>query len=243
MIGIMHSELLKMRHTVTLKLVFFAPFITVLIGYVLSPHDFQYSAYNWWYTMILPVMVSVWSATTVVREKNTGMQNVILLPVRSEIIWRSKMGAVAMLLLFSNLVLWGMATVTGYFTSATLSAADSLIGCLALFFTYLWQLPLIAWLTDKMGYLFAVFASSVCSIVLSAISAAEPGYIYNPYAIPARVVAPFLKMYPNGLPLESDSPLLQTGNLGVAVGVSLSLAIFLLWACPYLLGKGGPAHD
>lgn len=242
MFGIVRSELLKMRHTFSLKLVFFAPFITVLIGYMLSPHDFQYSAYNWWYTMLLPVVVSLWSASTVTREKSTGMQNIVALPIKSEKIWMSKMVAIFGLLLCSNLLLWGIATLVGSFTAASISPVDSLIGCMVLFLVYLWQLPFIALLADKTGYLFAVFVSSAGNIILSAVSAAKAWFIFNPYAIPARVVSPFFNMHPNGIPLESGSPLLETGYVLPGIGVNVLLAIVLLWGCSKWLGAGGSSY-
>ena len=60
--GMVRSELMKMRHTFTMKLAIIAPIITVLLGYLLSGNTVQYSAYNWWYTVILPLVISLWSA-------------------------------------------------------------------------------------------------------------------------------------------------------------------------------------
>ena len=47
MYGMVKSELMKMRHTFSLKLVFFAPLVTLLLGYILSGSYVQLSAYNW----------------------------------------------------------------------------------------------------------------------------------------------------------------------------------------------------
>lgn len=242
MIGIIRSELLKMRHTFSLKLVFLAPVITVLIGYVLSPHDFQYSAYNWWYTMLLPIIVAMWSANTVIQEKNTAMQNIVCLPVKSQKLWMGKIAALSVLLLFSNMLLWCIASLVGGITAASLPLMDSFIGCMLLVLTYLWQLPAIAWLAHKSGYLFAVLASSAATIILSAVSAAKPWFMLNPFGIPARVVAPFFNMQPNGIPLENGSPLLDTGIIFPAIGISLSLAAALIWGCSKWIGSGGPSH-
>ena len=66
MLGIIRSELLKMRHTFSLKLIFFAPLVTLLFGYLLSGNYVQLSAYNWWYSMILLLVVSLCSASMIV---------------------------------------------------------------------------------------------------------------------------------------------------------------------------------
>ena len=50
MFGIVRSELLKMQHSFSMKLIFGAPLATVLVGFLLSSHAVQYSAYNWWYS-------------------------------------------------------------------------------------------------------------------------------------------------------------------------------------------------
>ena len=72
MLGIIRSELLKMRHTFSMKLVILAPLVILLLGYLLSSSYVQLSAYNWWYFMILPLVVSLCSASMIVREKKTG---------------------------------------------------------------------------------------------------------------------------------------------------------------------------
>ena len=76
MLGIIRSELLKIRHTFSMKLTILAPLVTLLWGYLLSGSYVQLSAYNWWYSMILPLVVSLCSASMIVREKRTGMQNI-----------------------------------------------------------------------------------------------------------------------------------------------------------------------
>lgn len=90
MLGIIQSELLKMRHTFSMKLVILAPLVILLLGYLLSNSYVQLSAYNWWYSMILPLVVSLCSASMIVREKKNGMQNIVCLPVRFNKIWMGK---------------------------------------------------------------------------------------------------------------------------------------------------------
>ena len=81
MFSLIRSEMLKMRHTFSIKLVVLAPVITVLLGYLLSGNSVQFAAYNWWYTMILPITIAIWSSNAITRETHTHYQNVLCLSV------------------------------------------------------------------------------------------------------------------------------------------------------------------
>lgn len=239
MLGIIRSEILKMRHSFSMKLIFAAPLVTVLIGLLLSSNAVQYSAYNWWYTMILPIVVALWAAGTVVREKNTGLQNVVCLPFPSAKIWIGKGLALAVMLFISNLSMWLITTVAASFTVINITPLVSMIGCMLLFLTYLWQLPFIMLIASKIGYLPSVLISFVVNILSSSVCAEKEWFFANPYAIPARVVCPFFKIHPNGLPIESGSSLLAVEHIFPALAVSLAFAIVAFWGSSKLLGNGG----
>jgi len=128
MFGIVRSELLKMRHSFSMKLIFAAPLATVLVGFLLSSHVVQYSAYNWWYTMLLPVVTALWAAGTVIREKNTGLQNIVCLPFPSAKIWIGKGLTLTAVLFISNLLMWLFTTGIASFTTMNISPLDSIIG-------------------------------------------------------------------------------------------------------------------
>ena len=55
MFHLIHSELLKVRHTFAIKLFVAAPIVTLSLGYILSGKFVQFTAYNWWYILILPI--------------------------------------------------------------------------------------------------------------------------------------------------------------------------------------------
>ena len=106
MIGIIQSELLKIHHTFFIKLIILAPLVTLLLGYLLSGSHVQLSTYNWWYFMILPLVVSLCSASMIAREKKSGMQNIVSLPIRFDKIWLGKTAALVILLFVTNLFLY-----------------------------------------------------------------------------------------------------------------------------------------
>lgn len=238
MLRIVHSELLKMKHTFSIKLVVVAPLFTVLLGYLLSEKSVQFCAYNWWYTMILPITVSLWSANTIQCEKKTGMQNMLCLPLRVETLWFGKVAAVSFLLLLSNLFMWLITSAFGIYTTMYISIIDGLIGCLLLFVTYLWQIPFVMFLTGKIGFIGSIILSFLGNILLSSFFAEKSWFMYIPYAIPCRIVCPFFKMSPNGLPLSSESDLLNNTPIVSTIFVCLIFTLFVLFLSPKQLKKG-----
>lgn len=242
MSGIIRSELLKMRRTFSLKLVIWAPPVTLLLGYLLSGSYVQLSAYNWWYSMILPLVVSLCSASMIVREKKNGMQNIVCLPVRLHKIWLGKTAAFVILLFATNLLLWLLTTAAGLVTKAAVSPLDGLIGCMLLFMTYIWQIPFIMLLAYFTDHIPAVLISLAANIILPAAGAETEWFLFVPYAIPARIVSPFFKMHANGIPLESGSPLLSDGYVLPALAVSLLSAFVIFTVSSELFSRGGGTH-
>ena len=103
---LIRSEILKMKHTFPLKLVVISPVFTILLGLVLSGTSVQPASYNWWYEILLPITLSILCANTIIREKKTHYQNVLCLSSSRNKVWLSKMIAIAILLLLSNLIMW-----------------------------------------------------------------------------------------------------------------------------------------
>ena len=97
--------------------------------------------------------------------------------------------------------------------------------------------PILLW-----NYLTAVLISFSCSI-LSTLGAESDLFYLNPFAIPARIVCPFFKMHPNGIPIENDSFLLNTGTVIPAALFSLILAVLCFLLTAWLFSEGDRTHD
>lgn len=136
-----------------------------------------------------------------------------------------------------------MTIFVGMSASITVSPLDGLIGCMLLFLTYLWQIPVIMQLACFMGYIKTVFVSLAVNTILSAVCAEKEWFLFVPYAIPARVVCPFFKMHVNGIPLEDASSLLSAGYVFPAVIVSLVFAFAVFWGSSKLFSRGGWVHE
>lgn len=243
MFNLVRSELLKIRHTVSMKLPIAAPIVTLVLGYVLSGKSVQFTAYNWWYTMIFPVSISVWSTNAISREKDTHYQNLLCLPIDLKKLWIGKLTAIIVLALFSSLLMCGGCTAFGAFTKMNINLLDGFFGCMLLFVAFLWQIPVVMWVAKRMGHLAAILLSVGCNMVCSMAGAESGLFFLNPFAIPARIVCPFFKMHPNGLPLENNSVLFEKGMILHAVCISLLLFILLSFVTARLFAKGEKNHD
>ncbi len=237
------SEMLKMKHTFSVKLVFIAPIITLALAYLLSKSSAQFAAYNWWYTMILPIMLSVLCASIIVREKKTCYQNVLCLTSSLTKVWGSKVLALGIVLFAANMIMWLGCIILGVFTTINISPINGMIGCILLTVSYLWQIPFIMILTKLLGYLPAVLISFGGNLIFSISAAEKNWFLFDLYAIPARIVCPFFGVHPNGIIIENGSYLLNTEIIIPAMIVSLASAGVLLLVTARVFTKGGKQFD
>ena len=85
--------------------------------------------------------------------------------------------------------------------SDTITIFHALFAGVLLFLTYAWQIPLCLLLEQKCGAAATILINMAANIILSANFATE-GMWLIPYAVPARLMCPVLKILPNGLPAE-----------------------------------------
>ena len=85
--------------------------------------------------------------------------------------------------------------------SDTITIFHALFAGVLLFLTYAWQIPLCLSSGAEMRNCSHNFVNMVANIILSANFATE-GMWLIPYAVPARLMCPVLKILPNGLPAE-----------------------------------------
>ena len=224
---LIRSEILKMKHTFPLKLVVISPVFTILLGLVLSGTSAQPASYNWWYEILLPITLSILCASTIIREKKTHYQNVLCLSSSRNKLWLSKMIAIAILLLLSNLIMWFGCIILGTIAETKISILNSFISCILLTVTYLWQIPFIMILCKFGSYLSSILLSIGGNVIISLWGAEKSYFLINLYAIPVRIVCPFLGIHPNGLAIETGSYLLNKGIVLPALFISLMTAVLL----------------
>lgn len=228
------SEALKARHSFSKKLVFLAPAFTIAAVLFLSRAYFHQNVYNWWYVMILPGMISV--VCTLVAGQDGKMKNmaVMSLPVDLKKVWMSKILLCMLIVVEASAVILAGAVVIGNLLGVgifKLPLLNQFEGISVLVLTFLWQIPLCLFLGSKMGMFPTIIINMTAYMVLGILCAVKGLLWMIPYAIPARLMCPILKILPNGLPAVPGNQTFRPELLSKGVilpGIAITLVLLLV---------------
>jgi len=234
---ILFSERLKARHSFAAALPLAAPMLTLALVFVLTggmEEAFSAAAWNWWYIMLLPGMLSVLCCLNMAGEKSCRYYNLKVLSVPERKLLLGKIAYLSLCLLLSNAVLFAGVSVGGSLPGSSISLRGGMEAAVLLSLTFLWALPVYLFLSARFGLFAAVFSCLLLS-ACGALAAPEGGLWWTlPPAIPLRLMCPVLGLHPNGLPLAPESALWAPGV--ILPGAALSLvwfavltALFILW--------------
>ena len=230
MYAVVMSELTKLKRTLTLKFVWIMPLIALALSFILMRGDyFQFGSYNWWYMFLLPGSLSIFCTSIIQKDAKLKYRNILSLPICSSKIWLGKMLAGFVFLFASCFLFFIGVTIGSYFSEQDIPLLSSALGSFVLFLTYIWQIPLCMFLAKKIGTFGALLINLFANIGFSILSVIN-GLGFVPYAIPARLMCPILKLHPNGIPLESGNALLSTDIILPAILVSImSFAVIVIF--------------
>jgi len=191
----------------------------------------QLGAYNWWYIILLPGSISIFCTAVIQKDARMKYRGVLPLPVDLSRVWLGKVMTGLIFLLSSCLVFFLGVTIVGYLMGQDIPLSSSVLGSLALFITFSWQVPLCMFLTAKIDMFGTILINIFASIGFSILSIKD-GLWLIPYALPARLMCPILKLNPNGIPLETGNALLNSNVLipGIAIAASACVLITLITA-------------
>lgn len=233
MMRIFLSEMLKMKRSFTLHLLWIAPLIPLICAY----SGGMFSGLYFWYCAFLPGALTLMCGLILQKDKKLGYRGLLSLPLAKSKLWLGKVTAGSGMLLLACIVfcvlmfLWGFIPpyhTYGYIPTATLIKASML-----LFLTFLWQVPLCLFLAAKWGIFITTIFNMAANIAGGAALANLHIWAF-PYALPYCAIGPILKILPNGLKPEAGSFFLQTDlllpEILLAVVLFLTLtALTTLW--------------
>lgn len=233
------AEYQKLTRTFTKKLIWFAPIVTLFLSGILGAGTtFQSGGYNWWYVMLLPGMLTLICAGVVQNDqKKLKYRGILSLPINPGKIWVGKIGVCTLLYLISCIVFFICVTLGGFARGTSIPLIQSAAASVLLFITFLWQIPWCMFLTERLGMFATVIINVVGSEAFCVIAAKlSIGWMWwIPYAIPAHIMCPVIKVLPNGLPVPANDPLLSTSIIlpGVVINLILFFVLLMLTALPY----------
>lgn len=206
------AENLKYRHSFTGILWFLMQLLTLALAYGISRGNGISSAYNWWYTLMLPGMLTL--VVCLIGEKDRKMKNraVLSLPVRTGSIWDAKILVGIKSLLLANLfgaaanLILGQYLLPRFWIPQVLELTPVQIAAAAAVMTVtaLWQIPFCLWMDQKWGML----PTMIVNIILNGsgtFMAVTTLWMMNPWAVMPRLMTVVIGILPNGLRAVPES--------------------------------------
>ena len=196
---ILQSEHLKQKHTFQKKLIYLAPLVSIAIAFVLmGGYYIQKSAYNWWYTLILPGSFTMICSFIISNDRKRKFNGLFSVIVDKQKIWYSKIIISTMYLGLSCLVFFVVITIMGFIFETAIQVQNSLLASTILFITFSWQIPILLALTPIW---------------------------WIPFAIPSKLMCYVIRVMPNGLSVEAGAYPFDIKVILIGVLVTITLYI------------------
>ncbi|MEG0180004.1 MAG: lantibiotic immunity ABC transporter MutE/EpiE family permease subunit [Oscillospiraceae bacterium] len=228
MVNYLKAEFLKQKHLFIFKLLWIAPLVTVILPIVLMGGNyFVEGAFNWWYTMILPCTFAMMIAFTTSAEKKYNRHSLFAVCVYKKNLWISRILMLTIILLFVNLIFFAFMIASCAFFGIYVPFGSSFTACIVLFLTFAWQIPIFMFISEKLGSFFSIIISFILNLGFGILFAPTKLW-YVPFAIPARLMCPIIKVLPNGLPLKAGDSL--SSSSVVFIGIIITAALYIIFS-------------
>lgn len=229
MVRCIMSEYRKYKGTFTKKLVWLAPIVTTIIGFVLALGTgfAQISSYYYWYAIILPGVLTLICAGVINQDaKKLKCRAILSLPSDLSKLWTSKILVCVWFYFLSCTVCFIGTNLLSCAGGRSISVSNSIEGSILIFVTFLWLIPLSLFLIDKVGMVITLLINIGLNIVGTQLSI-EPSWIAFPYAITSRLMCSVIGSLPSGLPVPANSPLRSRSV--IFPGVIISIVLFTIF--------------
>lgn len=237
MIKYLKSENIKIKHTFANKLIFIAPVMIAMLSALLTADYFQIDIYNWWYTMLLPGVLSIECCLLVRIDGKKKNKAVLSLSIDLKKVWIAKIVVGVKNISISCFIIFIAAQLSIYimpFNSiSNIEFINGFIAFLVMVITSMWQVPLYFFIGKKIG-LFPTIIFSMAAGMFSTITAVSKLWWINPLSYTSRLMCPILKILPNGLMAVPESvtfvpEVLNISQIPFALIVSIILFILITY--------------
>lgn len=238
MLAYIKAENLKNRHTVSAKLFWIVPLVSILISSMLGAQEAKYyqtNQYNWWYTTFFPMLLLLSTAFTVQREKKLKNRAMGALSIDMKKLWTAKIfNSLKTLVLAVIIVYSAQEVISRIFASGAVRGISSLSGLAAAGLWLVlsaWQIPLWLFVNHTCGFAAGIILGLAGNIGLGLIGALSRWWVLNPFTYICRLMCPVLKILPNNLPAKPGSMTFYPGVLDtsvIPVGIGCSVVLFAI---------------
>lgn len=206
----LRAEAMKSRHAAPVRLAVLMALPMPLLGAMPYRGVQSFSAWNYWYSLFLPVTLSLLVACVAQADVRTRMRSVLGTGVPLGLVWWAKALWCLALSVLSNLVVFAVYLVGSGFSAQGLTVAGTLtmLACAGVnVLTTAWVIPAGLFLTVRAGMLTGIFVPLAVQLV--------GGFAWSVIPLPqlfppsASMVIPtsFIPVLPSGEPLGADEAL------------------------------------
>ena len=236
MTGIIKAEYMKIKRTMSLKLIVIFPIIVFAMAYIFTmgmTNAYAESVWNWWYTLLLPGMLAIFCNLSITREKKIKYYNQMTLSTGRRKLMLGKIFFIGCIIFASNCIVLCGAICGGRVLTTSVPVIGAIVTVPILTLVSLWEIPLFLFLSERFGMIVELI---VCLFITigGIIIAPTSKWIYVVSSIPMRVVCPLLHVLPNGVRCAAGDPLLDKSVILQGIAVSLiwfviGTVLFLNW--------------
>ncbi|MDF2505547.1 lantibiotic immunity ABC transporter MutE/EpiE family permease subunit [Clostridium sp.] len=238
MIGIIQAEYIKYKRTFMKGLMILAPLFFVILALpqkLFMPDNYLRPwqilidlVYNWWPVIFIPIGIALFAVLVNSQEKRAGNYRAIRShDVSPGSIWVGKIVVMAIHTLFATFILIFAVLISGVITAnGNIPWFKIFIGAFIVWLTSLAIIPLQLWIVSWKGT-FASIILGILGSIVGVVAASKAYWIYVPWSWPVRLMCPIIGVHPNGVPLESNSLLLDSSV--IVIGIIVSLSAFIIF--------------
>ena len=233
----LYSEWLKYKKSFAVKLLIIMPLVTILLAVLMMAGNYvQMLAYNWWYLLFLPFVVSDASAYMISRDRKKNFHGLFgIVECKKDLVY-GKVLAAAFYLVITCVIFGILVGGAGFLFGRQISMMANLLAVAVLAVTFAWQIPFSFLLALKLNVVSAVLVNVVCNIVFACVFAEESLW-WIPFAIPARMMCIVLGILPNGLLADDAAVFGDWMTVAGGVGISVLLYVLLTVLCGKVFEK------
>lgn len=217
-----HAEHLKCKGTVTNKLLWIMPLLTAFLAVFMGGfYGYQYMAFYWWYTFLLPGFIAILCTLAERREQKAGnYYGVRSLPIDFGKMEWAKMIVLAGKLMLSGICLGGLVAIGNLLAPslAVYSTMGCILGSVGIIGASLWQIPLVYFLVRSAGIFVPVILNVILSILSPVVLGSTTLWWLWPYCWAPKLAEGSLGILVNGTFERCE-------RNGSVVGISLLLSI------------------
>ncbi len=194
-------ERLKTNRLFVRKASIYISSINILIVFILSTDYLYVHLFNWWYTIIVPIIIAYISSLLVDSDKKKDLFFKTM-PIDLSKIWLSKIRIAATYLLHSFIILLiaflSFKCIIGD-NYPNISCFRGIGGAFILYVCSLWQIPFFLYIAYKTKLFGVLLVSIFCNTIIGTIIAATNYWFLFPFSYLSKLGFYILHITPSGL--------------------------------------------